>query len=363
MGNLFKLWSLLAIGLVLLAVPLHAEFIYMTNRDANTVSAYRIAANGTLTLVAGSTLSTGRWPDSVAVDLSGQGVYVANGSDNSVSAYRSGGNGALTPLGSVPAGIAPVSVVVDPFCRGVYVANFGNYLPFDLSGGSVSAYRINMGGSLTSVAGSPFSAGLSPSAVVVDPFGRFVYAANEGTQELATETLSGYQIGHRGVLKPLPNSPFSNGHSPQAAAFDPWGRFLYTANFYDHVLSAYRVAANGALTLVEPTRPIFADDDSYLIVVDPWGRFVYLATGFHRLRSYRIAGDGYLTPLPLPLSPIQLNFQPESMVFDFFGQFLYVGNGSSVSAYRVDGSGALTPLPQSPFLVGFSPSSMAVSPY
>jgi 6-phosphogluconolactonase len=93
-------------------------------------------------------------------------------SNNSVSAFAIGANGALTPVPGAPfpAGFAPVSVVVEPAAKFVFVAN--------KISNNVSAYRIDPGGSLTPVPGSPFPAGIGPLSVAVDSAARFVNVAN-----------------------------------------------------------------------------------------------------------------------------------------------------------------------------------------
>jgi 6-phosphogluconolactonase len=350
-----KIWSVVVLVLVLLAASSFAETLYMTNGGANTVSAYRIAENGALTVVAGSPFPSGKAPASVAVDRIGRFLYVANIGDNTLSAYRIAGNGALVSLASVVAGIEPVSVAVDPFGRFVYVSNLGGN--YNLSNSNVSSFRIGKSGGLTGVIGSPFAAGIEPVSVVADPWGRFVYAANSGSEALATETISAYRVGQNGVLSSVPGSPFPNGEGPEAAAMDPWGRFLYVANFYDNVLSGYRIAENGALTPLTGS-PFPTGSLSTSVVVDPLGRFVYVASA-GTISSYRIAGNGAL--IPLSGSPYTVGFSPDSLVIDLSGRFLYTTNGNNVSGYRIAGNGALTPLAGSPFKTGFSPSSMAVA--
>jgi 6-phosphogluconolactonase len=251
-------------------------------------------------------------------------------------------------------------VAVDPFGRFVYVANLGVELPPPPQSSNVSSFRIGKNGTLTPVVGSPFASGILPIAVVADPFGRYVYAANSGTQELDTENIAGYRVAQNGVLKPLPGSPFSNGEGPESAAVDPWGRFLYVANFYDEVLSVYKITASGALTPVVGS-PFATTPASSIVVADPLGRFLYVANSFEPAISvYRIAGNGALTPLPG--SPFHVETEPESMVIDLSGRFLYLANGTGVSAYHIAGNGTFSPLAGSPFSTGFSPSSMAVSP-
>src|SRR5260370_38474496 len=94
----FKLWSVVAIGLALLAGSLRAGFVYVTNAVDNNISAYRIGPNGALTPVAGSPFPAGNNPQSVTVDLLGRFVYVANFGFNNGSGISTCGIGADGPL-------------------------------------------------------------------------------------------------------------------------------------------------------------------------------------------------------------------------------------------------------------------------
>ena len=60
-----KLWSLVAVGLAILAASLQAEFLYMVT----DIAAYRVAENGGLTAVTQLTVTPGKVPRSLAVDL------------------------------------------------------------------------------------------------------------------------------------------------------------------------------------------------------------------------------------------------------------------------------------------------------
>src|ERR1700738_1273292 len=197
-----KLWSVLAIGLALVAGPLRAEVLYMANTDGNSISAYHIEGNGTLMRVAGSPFPSGKWPVSVAVDFLGRFLYTANMYDDTVSAYRIGWNGVLTRLADTSAGSMPKSVAVDPFRRLVYVTNLdGTGIPgYGGTVGHVSAYRIGVNGALTPVSGSALPAGFSPLSVQADPVGGFVYVDNAGSQEEFSETVSAYRVSGNGTL-------------------------------------------------------------------------------------------------------------------------------------------------------------------
>ncbi len=77
----------------------------------------------------------------------------------------------------------------------------------------VWAYTIDAAtGALTPMPGSPFAAGQHPVSVMVDPTGKFVYAANE-----QSNNVSAYRIdGTTGALTPMPGSPFAAGKSPES---------------------------------------------------------------------------------------------------------------------------------------------------
>ncbi len=64
------------------------------------------------------------------------------------------------------------------------------------------------------MAGTPYAAGMQPSAVVVDPTSLFVYAANSNDN-----TVSAYPLDPKtGSLTPQSGSPFGTGLIPVAMA-------------------------------------------------------------------------------------------------------------------------------------------------
>lgn len=93
----------------------YGRYVYacLTN---NTVVAFTVDQNGSL-LSAGSPVSTGNGPSSIAMDFQGQYVYVTNNSSNTISAYKiDQGTGALTEITGAgspfAAGTSPGSVVI-----------------------------------------------------------------------------------------------------------------------------------------------------------------------------------------------------------------------------------------------------------
>jgi 6-phosphogluconolactonase (cycloisomerase 2 family) len=296
-------------------------------------------------------------------------LYVANAGSNNVSVYRISPNGALTSVPGSPftAGNSPRSVAVDLFGRFVYVANAGS--------DNVSAFRIAENGALTSVAGSPFPTGnafyafeFDPDSVAVDLLGRFVYVAN-GHQF----NVSAFRIAGNGALTPVAGSPFgSTGIFPVSVTVDRSGHFVYVAVYAADILAAYGVGKDGALTPVPgspfPTGFGGTGLASNSVAVDFLGQFLYVANSYSKnVSAYRIGPNGALTPVPG--SPFPAGSFPNSVAVDLLGRFVYVVNTNnadpafkgSVSAYSIGENGALTPVAGSPFpTAGTQPWAVAV---
>jgi 6-phosphogluconolactonase len=124
----------------------------------------------------------------------------------------------------------------------VYVANADS--------GNVSAYRIDSGGGMTSVPGSPFAAEIETFSVAVDLQARFVYAAN-----FSANSISAYRIGSDGALTPVPGSPFAAQEGPVSVTVDPAGEFVYVATSLSNNISAYRIGFERDLSLRGPIIP------------------------------------------------------------------------------------------------------------
>lgn len=216
-----------------LAINPAGTFLFVSNQVSSNISVF--AVNGTaLTEVAGSPFTTvpvglsyptGTLPAGVAVSNSGKFLYVASGLADFVSAFSISPSGALTPL-AVPfysVGTGPAGLAITPNGGFLYVANSG------APSNNVSAFSIcdvvvtncsnvnSPDGSLTPVAGSPFSAGLGPVAIAMDPNFNFLYVVDQ-----ASDTVSQYGYGTgSGVLTPLSPATISTGQTPVSIAVRP----------------------------------------------------------------------------------------------------------------------------------------------
>jgi len=222
-------------------VDLSGKFVYVANGYHNgngTVAAYAIdQSTGSLTPVPGSPFAVpidttksrfpapGSMPVSVTVHATatGQALYVADSFQDSIWEYVIGGTtGALvlspaSPF-SVPGG--PYSVKAESGGPFLYASNSYPSYPT----GSVAGYSIDAAtGSLTAVAGSPFVGGPVPVGLTVDPAGRFVFVANQGSYLTNySGTVSAFAVdANTGALTPVPGSPFVAGIGPTSVATAP----------------------------------------------------------------------------------------------------------------------------------------------
>jgi len=274
------------------------KFVYVANANSNNVSMYTIdATTGALTST--GTIAAGTSPSSVAVDPSGKFAYVANSFSSSVSMYTiDAATGVLTSIGATGAGDYPESVAVDPSGKFAYVANFGDHL----AGipGSVSTFRINADGSLTSTGtiAEPYE---GTASMAVHPSGKFAYVA----RARFSFTISTYTIdATTGALTSTGRIDGANGGTTSVAVH-PSGKFAYMTNAdispgvfaggSSNTISIYTIdATTGALT---STGTIPAGTLPKSVTVDPSGKFAYVANNFsNSISMYTInATTGALT--------------------------------------------------------------------
>jgi DNA-binding beta-propeller fold protein YncE len=170
---------------------------------------------------------------------------------------------------------------------------------------------------LTATPGSPYNAGVKPTALAADPTNRFIYVT-----DFASNQLIGYGIYTGFVPSFLLNGPYKTGGEPSSIAIDPRGKFIYVSNALDSSVTAYvidlttgtpstAVNATGAQVNATDTQPVS-------IAVDPaLGRFVYttnfLGNSISGFRLDPIAGtlkQTQATPYPTGLHPTAVVLVP-----------------------------------------------------
>jgi 6-phosphogluconolactonase (cycloisomerase 2 family) len=276
---------------VALAVSPDELNLYAANRDDMTVVHFAVANNGVLT--SKDTVHLATAPISLAVSPSGKQLFVVSGTTSATLteyALSSGTIGSVTAQKALtlPAfltdTIVPTAVTVIANSGAVYATaydasayNPGGTTTSNANPGWLFGFAIDANGGLAPVNGSPYNAGVKPSALVAEPTGRFVYVT-----DFASSQMIGYGIYSGFALNFLQNGPFRTGNEPVGIAVDPRGKFLYTANAVDSSVSAFvidlptgtpssAVNPTGSSTNATDTQP------SAIFVEPALGRYVYTA--------------------------------------------------------------------------------------
>jgi 6-phosphogluconolactonase len=303
------------------------------------VTHFEIAANGVLTSKENvSFSSTPVVSGAIAVNTTGSDLFltyaVENGSNGVLAVYpiASGalsGTAAATVNLTIPGHasdvVVPTGVNVLTNGSSVYVTaydqsayNPGGTITSNANPGWVWGFTTGSGGTLTPIAGSPWNAGVKPTAVTSDPANRFVYVT-----DFASNELIGYTVQSTGVLDFIVSGPFKTGNEPQSVTVDPRGLFVYVANSLDSTVSAYDITlATGAPSSAVSTTGTqinTTDTTPVAVIVDPsLGRFVYTANQ----------------------------------------------QGNSISGFKLDpNAGTLTPTIATPYPTGFKPTALASVPH
>jgi 6-phosphogluconolactonase (cycloisomerase 2 family) len=227
-----------------------------SNGSGGDISVYSIdSGSGDLTEVPGSPFAANADPTSIVFTHSGKFVYVTNPVIGTVTGFVFDPTAAtiLTQLPSSPifSGQGAGALAVDGSDSFLYVANFSDPNPLLSTQGNISGFAIDPNtGALTLIPGSPFtsSVGNNPSAITVDPSGRFVYAATAGS----SFSIWCFSItSPTGQLSAVTNSPFSLSAGGQFALFDPSGNYLYIGNQAGNGVSGYTYnPSTGAPTVI-----------------------------------------------------------------------------------------------------------------
>jgi 6-phosphogluconolactonase (cycloisomerase 2 family) len=298
--------------------------LYVANQGNNSVVHFALDGNGNL--IKKDSITLVNVPDSIAVNAAGTYLYVVSGTASATLteyALSSGAIGSatatlsLTVPGFTTDTIVPTAVTVLANSKAVYVAaydksayNPGGTTTSNANPGWLFGYAVGSGGAMTTVSGSPYQAGVKPSALATDPINRFVYVT-----DFASNQLIGYTVLSTDALQFMINGPFKTGNEPTSIVIDPRGIFIYLSNSLDESVSPYSIAlptgtpsADAGLSGAAATT---TDTDPVSIIVEPaLGRFVYTANYLgNSVSGFTLnPGDGTIvqtqaTPYPTGANP------------------------------------------------------------
>ena len=364
------------------------------------VDATEMVVVGTTTFTIGSSsfpgFTTGTATITVAAAMA-RFAYVANVHDSSISEYAVNGSsgtpsGVLSPLGKFSEPNGPQQVLLHPSAKFLYSLGSdssqsvtlldvdpksggltstgkvytttgstlgsraamdagGNYLYVtNTSANSITEFGINQAdGTLTSL--STIGANLSsPTFLLVDNSGPYLYAINAGNQ-----SVSGYTIntgtnkpapGPAGTLTPIVSNAtvsLTATDSFTSAAIDAAGSFIYVPDGHGNV-EALTIGTGGALgSLTGTPFPVAGAEETRSAVVSPTATFLYVLDGSTSNPGVYIlpltAGKPGAASSHVPTGPA-----PTWIAGDATGSLISVVNSgnNTLSTFTIGKGGALT---------------------
>jgi 6-phosphogluconolactonase len=323
-------------------------------------------SNGSMTLGSKTPPTQNTTPTGLALLPSKKFLYAINSNANTISIFSVASDGSLNLTGApTPTHPGPNAALIDP--TGAYLLVTNNIE------GDISVYSIDSSsGILSEVAGSPFPVNNDPTQMVFRRDGQFLYVTNPNIGMVSAFAFS------NGVLTPVQGSPVFSGAGAISAAVDTSDRFLYVTNPSANNLPPYSSTignvsgfnidqTTGALTpmLGSPFAPLTGTVGPTTVLADPSGKFVYaIAPG----SSYSIwcftinAENGQL--VSATGSPFSLAAGGLFALFDQVGHYFYIGSQTEngVEGYTYNPStGVPTVITGSPFVTGTAPGAMVLS--
>ncbi|MGP0053250.1 MAG: FHA domain-containing protein [Solirubrobacteraceae bacterium] len=309
------------------------KLLFAVNQGSDTIAAFHIAADGSLTSVRGSPFpSGGTAPASLGV--SGNMLVVANKAQDGVrdltgfhanyTTFRVTPDGALHPTGStflLPARSSPTQVYVAPGGRLVFTTE---------ETGLLRAFRLTPAGALIQAPGSPYSLPNSlfvargrphpvwPAGLSADADAHVLYS---GIPNYGSIVAYDYTDSGRLALDGAEVDPTT--FLPCWSVVSSDDRRLYFANAATDNISVWDIATDPRHPRLLQTVPLRGGGNPWNLRLDPDGRYLYIITPRQvalvvppgqgqLLHSLRVGPDGLLTELPdspAPL-PVALNTNP-----------------------------------------------------
>lgn len=383
------------------------DFIWVATQGNEQVSAFSIDLTTGKINAIGTNQATGAQPSAMAITPDGKALFIANTSDNTIGAYTVSSDGTLTAAqGTTPTmvqgpngcvtnctlGLSPVAMAVDPSGAFLFVAEQGQPNNAAAPGG-LSAFKIS-GTSLTPVGPAcpagfslptcPFTLAdpvtgfsLGPSAVVAAPGGMFLYVA-----ETFSNQVESFSYDATGTLQAI--KAFSTGNNPSALAFSRCSGItsatincaaadantLFLANAGSDTLSTFAACIQVSTTCSSPDgnlvetsgSPVAAGTAPVAIAVNPAGNTVFVVNAnSNTLSQYKyLPATGALSP-QTPAS-ISTGASPFGGGVTSDGTFVIVSNnnGSSMSAYSITSTGRLALAPTPSVTLAGQPSAILI---
>jgi 6-phosphogluconolactonase len=223
-------------GVTPISVSATGSFLYAVNRGSDNISGFTITTTGLVPL-AGSTLplsGIGTFPGQIQFNNLGNLLVVTEENTNVIDTYTVAADGLATgPFTHGSAGLVPFGFAF----RGPFA------IVSEAGSNAASSYRAGADGSLTVVSATVSNGGQRlPCWVVVSSDRVHAYVANHGNR-----SVSSYSVAVGGALTLINSRAGVTGLGPEDEALSAGSAFLYVLNFTDGTISGFQVQVDGTL--------------------------------------------------------------------------------------------------------------------
>jgi hypothetical protein len=313
-----------------IVVNADGTLLFAVNQGSDTIAAFHIASDGTLTTVAGSPFdSGGKAPGSLGI--SGNFLIVANKAQDGIrdlttvapnyTTMHINSDGSLTPTGSVIEGPPKGSPTQ------VYVPPQGHIVITTEEDGALRGFHIDSRGTLVEAQGSPYaldnslftSAGprpvpVWPAGLSANPHANFLYTGIPNYNSIAT-----YSFDSSGKLTLVSTEADPKAVLPCWSVVSADGRYLYFDNAGSDNISVWDLASDPSHPQLVQTVALRGGGNPWNLALDPTGSVLYAITPRQvaqvpagqgqLLHSLSISSDRTLGEMPDSPVPLPVAFQ------------------------------------------------------
>jgi 6-phosphogluconolactonase len=287
-------------------------------------------------------------------DGSKQLLFAVNAGSNEISVFAVDGARLTLVCKSASGGVRPTSLTVHRDL--LYVLNAGS--------GTITGFTVSRSGTLTPVPNStrPITGGAAadPAQIEFTPDGKQLVVTGKMTNVIDT-----YRVDRNGQASPPRPNP-SHGMTPFGFAFDNRGNLVVSEAFggapQQGAMSSYRLSRDGALTVVSGSVRDFQTAPCWVVITGN-GRYAYTSnTGSSSISSYRIQGTGALTLLESVAATTDAGSAPIDMALTRGSRYLYVLNNvtGTIDGYAVENDGGLSHVADA---AGLPPNAQGIAAY
>jgi 6-phosphogluconolactonase (cycloisomerase 2 family) len=333
------------------------KFVYTNNdrRISNSVSGFKVNANGSIELLPGMPVQTGDGGGAVfetlgssqKVAIAGKGPYLfaANDDQQTITVYKIDPvTGALAYIETEDIGGGgngdSIAMTVSPDEQFLYAGNPNH--------DRIHALHIFDDGTLAEIELEQLPEGYNATDLMVSPNGKFLVAQLFHEPADIDGRLAVFSINQIGAIEAVEGSPFKGSNAGRVgnAIFNCEGNLLFVAKEFTNKLSfdVFSFAKDGKVSLIDGAPFVFnVDEGGTRIGMSPNGKFLY-ATALGKIYALKILASGALEMVVF--SPFPTTYQGNSVsdiAFDNEGKYLFASfSDQHVESLRINPDGSLS---------------------